>query len=372
MKKIIVFLIIMTCSLFLIACAGEKKSYTFHVEAEPEFGGIYIKTSPEELDKLGFHLGDSIDVRFDNGYELTDVPIYNGYYSKIGMPLLCEYPGYPYPDLCINMGERLSEVVGVDESNTVEIRMNTPGAYKKVQDALGLVYTNNREDYESDEIFSNFRAMKGGSLRDDFIYRGASPCNNERGRAACTSGLCEKYGINAIFDISNDEEALKEFDENSDVDISYWKKLHQAGHVFPVHMDSRVLSQENAEKVVSEFAKILEEEGPFYIHCLEGKDRTGFVCMLLGILSGFSMDELAEDYLTTYMNYYHLSWEENSDKLQTIRETFFDDLLGNLCQVESVKELTDEKMKESARQYLEMGGMSEADISKLEDILCAE
>ena len=44
------------------------------------------------------------------------------------------------------------------------------------------------------------------------------------------------------------------------------------------------------------------QEGPCYIHCTEGKDRTGFVCLLLEALCGANYGELRDDYMTTYAN----------------------------------------------------------------------
>ena len=36
--------------------------------------------SIDDFNKLGFEYGDSVNVSFTNGYELTDIPYYNGYY----------------------------------------------------------------------------------------------------------------------------------------------------------------------------------------------------------------------------------------------------------------------------------------------------
>ena len=47
--------------------------------------------------------------------------------------------------------------------------------YATVQKALSATYTNNRSDYASDEVFVNFRPMKGGNLAEGVMYRSASP-----------------------------------------------------------------------------------------------------------------------------------------------------------------------------------------------------
>ena len=51
---------------------------------ETEFGGVYIKMPIEEFNQLGFEYGDSVTVKFSNGYTMEDIPYYNGYYTQTG------------------------------------------------------------------------------------------------------------------------------------------------------------------------------------------------------------------------------------------------------------------------------------------------
>jgi protein tyrosine/serine phosphatase len=57
---------------------------------------------------------------------------------------------------------------------------------------------------------------------------------------------------------------------------------------------------------------ISETEGPYLIHCKEGKDRTGFVIAVIECLAGASWQEIKEDYLKTYINFFKI---ETSDPL---------------------------------------------------------
>ena len=50
-----------------------------------------------------------------------------------------------------------------------------------------------------------------------------------------------------------------------------------------------------------------EHSGPCLIHCVEGKDRTGFVCALMLALAGASAQEIIDDYMITYYNYYGIT-----------------------------------------------------------------
>ena len=44
-----------------------------------------------------------------------------------------------------------------------------------------------------------------------------------------------------------------------------------------------------------------------YVHGLEGKDRTGFMCAVLQMLCGASYEEILEYYMKTYENYYKIT-----------------------------------------------------------------
>lgn len=63
---------------------------TEEIEAiyEPKFGGSYLDITIDEFNNLGFAYGDSVDVTFSNGYKLSDILYYNGYYTKTNEPRL--------------------------------------------------------------------------------------------------------------------------------------------------------------------------------------------------------------------------------------------------------------------------------------------
>jgi protein tyrosine/serine phosphatase len=61
---------------------------------------------------------------------------------------------------------------------------------------------------------------------------------------------------------------------------------------------------------------IINNDGPYLIHCNEGKDRAGFVSALLECLMGATIDEVIDDYMRTYYNYYGV--EEGSEKYDAV------------------------------------------------------
>ena len=107
-----------------------------------------------------------------------------------------------------------------------------------------------------------------------------------------------------------------------------------------------------------------ESEGPYLVHCTEGKDRTGFVCMLLEALAGAEYDEIVKDYMITYDNYYKINAAKEKDKYEIIIKNVLDPMIlslakGNETDVQKVD------LKTCAMDYLTEGGMSPEIIDKL-------
>ena len=76
------------------------------------------------------------------------------------------------------------------------------------------------------------------------------------------------------------------------------------------------------EKTTVELARafrfIISHEPPFLIHCNEGKDRTGLVCILIEALLKANVDEIVHDYMLSYKNYYKIA--ENDYEYQYLRD----------------------------------------------------
>ncbi len=68
-------------------------------------------------------------------------------------------------------------------------------------------------------------------------------------------------------------------------------------------------------------------EGPYYIHCQEGKDRTGFVCIVIEALCGASYQKLVDDYMYKYYNYYKITKDTDSLRYNVIKERNVDTML---------------------------------------------
>ena len=334
------------------------------VSEETKFGWAIVNLSPEEMEDAGFTLGDSCDILFEDGYAINDVPYYNGYYVKNADPVIVAYPGNENISITYN-NIGIWDQAGLTEGEAVTITLNTAGKYSDIQEVLGQSYSFDREDYPSAESFCNFRALSGGNLKEDYFYRGASPVDSSRGRAPYTDTLIKDAGIQFIIDLADSEEDMEGYMAQEDFDSPYAASLYENGQIILLDMSVDYQSQAYKEKVAEGFRTILTNEGPFYIHCTEGKDRAGFVCLILEALAGADQEELKDDYMMSYYNYYGVSPEKTPEKYKAIRELYFDAFTEFLSEEDAEKDFT-----QGAVRYLLEGGMTEEEVTALQQIIC--
>ena len=107
--KAVSFALIVVCVLALVGCVGNQGALTINegVEYEQKFGGVYITITIDDFNDKGFAFGDSVDITYSNGFSLTDIPYFSGFYVDMGEPLLVGYPGYPYVRAGYNNGENM-------------------------------------------------------------------------------------------------------------------------------------------------------------------------------------------------------------------------------------------------------------------------
>ena len=344
--------------------ASNKKSITAVIKKDAKFDSADLNLSAEDFTNAGFALGDSLDIEFSNGETLTDVPYYNGYYAKTGNPVVVAYPNQDYV-LIAKSNADLWTPLKLSDGMTVTLSLNTSAKYIAVQEALGQSYSVDRNDYSSDIEFVNFRALSGGKLKKDFLYRGASPVDNSRKRAAYANALIEKEGIACIIDLADSDKDMTRYFSEDDFSSDYAKKLYEDGKTVVLSMSSSYSKDEYKKSVVKGLKKLLEVGGPAYIHCMEGKDRTGFVCMLIEALAGASYDEMCDDYMTTYKNYYKITKEETPDRYEAVVNLYFDTFMEYLSGEEDPNTLHEISYVDSAKKYLKDGGMTEEEIDKL-------
>ena len=295
---------------------------------------------------------------------MEDLPFYNGYYVPLGEPLLVGYPGYPYIKAVFNSDDDLWEEAGLDETLTASITLYEKGKYLSVMQERDLEQITDRDAFDSDESFANFRSLKGGRLKEDIIYRGSSPINNTYERAACTASLMEEAGIQLILNLSDSEENLSEHLLTAETDTEYYTRLYEEGKVLLPQLTISYSSDEMKKKIADLLRTMSTYDGPYFMHCALGKDRTGFLSLLLEMLAGAEYQEMLDDYMLSYDSFYRITEYSDPKKYNMVIDEYFTVLIRHIVKDEGVDPQTADLIP-YAEQYLREGGMSEADLDAL-------
>ena len=367
MKKIFsLILALLLCFAALTSCCKAEKPElkSSAVTHETKFGGVYFDKTIEEFNALGFEYGDSVNIAFSNGKSLEDIPYYNGYYVDIGEAVLVAYPGYPYIDAMINYGDDLFVTLELDETCTADITLCERGKYLAVQKARDIQYSDEQGE-QSDIVFANFRAVNMGDLKKDVLYRSASPCNDEHNRASVTDRLAAEAKIGFMLNLSDNESDILGFIAAETFDSPYFLSLFTSGKVAPLGLSANFKSESFGEKLAQGLEAVAQSEGPVLIHCVEGKDRTGYVLMLLEALCGASYGEIVDDYMLTYDNYYGINKTSDPERYDIIKEKNLDVMISYMTGTPAEDGFENVDLAKSARELLVRIGMTEDSVNRL-------
>ena len=105
--------------------------------------------------------------------------------------------------------------------------------------------------------------------------------------------------------------------------------------------------------------------GPYVVHCTEGKDRTGYVCALLEGLCGATYQEMVDDYLKTYENYYFITPANSPDICQTLLTLRLNPCLMYYAGVEDEKLLPEVDYAQAFGAFMLKHGMTQQQLDAL-------
>lgn len=334
-------------------------SITGKVAEIEKYGHARLDVTIEDFNSAGFTLGDIVTVTA--GSYSGDMPYFNGYYIDRGEYMVRAYPGHTNIAVCINYG-KFAETAGVGVGDPVTITLKEKGGALFVQEINNLVYTDERADYASDVVFANFRAVLDGKL-----YRSATPVNNSRGRAAFADALISEAGIKTVMNLINTDAELAGGFASQEFSSPYYKSLYEAGQVIALGLPADYAADVFADGVVKGLTFLSENEMPYLVHCTEGKERTGFTCMLIEALMGMSKEEIVADYMISYANYYGI--EAGTDRYEMIAEKNIREMMRTVAGLEKGASLEDTDIQAAAEAYLLNHGMTEAALRTLQEKL---
>ena len=290
-----------------------------------EFGAAMLDFTEADMMKAGFTLGDIISITVDDN-EIV-MPYYDGYYTRNGEYLCVAYPTYP-----------------ID-----------------VQNALSMKYNNEREEYLcSDAEFANARAASGGNLASGRLYRSSSPFCNEINRAFYVSEYLEREKVKTVLNLADTEEKMLSYDMPP-----YSHKLWEEGNVILCPLKADPTADDYNNRLIAALKELPSRPAPYVVHCMEGKDRTGYVCALLEGLCGATYEEIVADYLITYYNYYLINPVNDRDLCNALVSLRLNTCLMHYSGVYEEAELPKVNYAKAFSNYLLSHGMSQPQLDAL-------
>ncbi|MCF0222854.1 MAG: tyrosine-protein phosphatase [Fibrobacter sp.] len=158
-----------------------------------------------------------------------------------------------------------------------------------------------RENYPelSDAEYANFRAISTPGMGRDVLYRSSSPVDPSLGRNLYADSLAREAGVALFVNLTDNMNGLIQYEGFDD---TYYSDQKFVALGLPAAFTSELFKN----GFYRGLREIIETDGPYLIHCREGKDRAGFVAAVLEALMGASIKDIMDDYTKTYTNYYNV------------------------------------------------------------------
>ena len=345
----------------------EHEGINGYVQSISKYGNMGLTISGAELKNAGYEYGDILKITVD-GKELS-VP-YGTNYSDVdqGKTVLTNVDNYL--TLAINMGNFATVngfatknssnewyyTTGVGLPVTVKIEMGEKGGYYDEWINHQLKRTNDRDDYKnlSDAEFANFRQITTTGM-GDHLYRGSSPINPEIVRNTYADAALKDAKATVIMNLADDETTAKAYE-------GFASTYYAGQKVIYLNLGVDFTAKDFQDGLAKGLKFFAANEGVYYVHCTEGKDRCGFVSALLECLMGATADEVVSDYMVTYYNYYGVDKTTDAKKYESIANS---NIIKTLKTAFEVDDLTTADLAAEAEAYIKSIGLTDAEITNL-------
>ena len=334
------------------------------INAVSKYGNVGTDIPVDYFEGAGYAVGDILIITIDDA--IVDAPYGTGYSNvDTGKVIILADSSTNTVAAAINMGN-FSSTYNAPVGTPIQFQMGEKEGYLEEYTIRNIdaLRTNVREDYASDEAFANFRPVVMGDIAEGVLYRSSSPVNPELGRNTYVDAFAKDAGIKTIIDLADSEE---EYEAYEGVTETY----AYTTNTVKLDMGVDFAAEDFAEKLKTGLEYMIANEGPYLIHCNEGKDRAGFVAMLLEALMGGELDEIVDDYMLSYENYYHV--EHDSDRWNRIAQS---NVIANLLKLTGAEDeaaLGEADLAAAAETYLTgTVGLTAEQVNVLRDALAGK
>ncbi len=366
-KKISVWvLILLLISVFAFVMLKIANNKDFTVSEIEKYGNVKLSISGSEFLEKGYDYGDVVTVSIaDKKYEM---PVCSNYSDVEEGKMVCavkidEVDKDDKVVLAINMGDFATNT-GIATKNEipeepgysweynetlkqpikVSIELKEKGAYyeeylvRQVEVSDEILENRNL----SNEELANFREINTTGMGNGILYRSSSPINPEvLGDNVQADKSVKDANVKNILNLEDTMDGMKNY--------SGWPgSYYSSCNILPLNLGMDFMQKDFQLGLAEGMRFIISNNSPYLIHCTEGKGRTGFVCALLECFMGATKDEIVNDYMQTYYNFYGI--EADSEQYRILSES---NILKSLARAFGIDEIDDKTdLKTEAVNYM--------------------
>ncbi len=353
------------------------------------YGNITLDVGPAVLRSFGYEPGDVVSVRIGNA--VREMPV-RTCYSEVpsGQAVCCfnfNYDGDGVVVLAVNNGN-LAETMGIarrrktdtapgfrwiwqdglDASAAVslsivkkQVDVSGGDVWQAIPAQTGRGRSNRRTDYPhlSDAEYANFRSVETTGMGKRRLFRSSSPLNPDLNRSREADDALKKAKIRTVLNMSDSEQEMLQFTD-------YERSNYSRCDVIALDMPMDFFTGDFRKKLAEGLRFLISHDGPYLIHCNEGKDRTGFAVGILACLMGADADEVVRDYMLTFCNLYGI--QPGTERYERIAAGNIEAVLERAFGISSIR-AEGADLKACAEAYLRDIGMHKDEIRTLKERL---
>lgn len=298
----------------MCSCRGGKDEPVLceisgHIVEINSYGQLIPDFTPAEMKAAGFDYADLINVTIGDNVNLTNVPFVSSF-NEVAIlgPSYVDYnaKGDDYGFSMLN-GD-FHYYIGGKVGDECTMKMASKGGYMKTYELMKSVYSVDRRPDETAEQYANFRMVTTTGIASRVLYRSSNPlnCVNNPGRYRVVDSLAEVVGIKTEIDLADTPQKVEKYMESEGYASTYCPGLFRGGNTIACGMSANTFAEDFKTRLGEAVKFMIAHEPPYLIHCNEGKDRCGFVSMLLEAFAGAGIEELRRDYMVTMLNFYQI------------------------------------------------------------------
>lgn len=237
----------------------------------------------------------------------------------------------------------------------------TEGASRKKEFYRNLSkrLSNNRNDYAylSDNEFANFREIQTTGISRGKLYRSSSPVKSWGNRNVIADNAAREAGVKTFINIADSDESMRALK-------GFYETYYSTQKYIGLKLNVKFMSKEFQNGVARGIRFMAVNEPPYLIHCDLGKDRAGLFSAVIECLMGASSDEVVDDFLVSFWNYFGI--ESHSRDYEYVADN---EIRPFLAQMFGVKDIAKVNLREAAERYLLRIGVTAEEIETLKEKL---